>query len=718
MSQGPSLISVLKRRWLPAVAVLATTVGASLVYLAVAKSEYAVTARLIVDDRSVSISELGQELSASRVTPPGDANPLATEAELVRSQTVIERAIALLKENGLPADDLIAEDIAEDIDVAIIPATNILEVSYATEQVGKAAAILNAILQASTEQSAEAIRSEASAVRAFLEAEVPQLQAQLAAAETAESEYRQQSGLISSEVQTDGLIATLSDLAAVEQALNADLVGVISRERQLRQITNVGSLSEAYAAVQVGQNAELQGLRQDLIALENEVIDARSRLGDQHPDLLALLDRRNDTLALYARQVGLQAPNAAVNQPRSLAADPLSQDLLSQLVASEVARSEIESRLASVRQERNRLSGQLYDLPAQQKPLATLLRKKAEGAASLELLQNKLEEARLAEAQLIGNLRIIDKAVTPTAAEWPQPIPILFLGLVAGSVLATGIVLLLEVLDDSVHSLSEVESLTQLPILGTLPKLPQHALHLDIPENFLGDPVLVEPYRMLLQNITLRNTDRCQVVVVSSAGADEGKSVVTSHLAAVSSLLLRRTLIIDMDLRRPKQFSTFNQPPLPGVTTTVSGQNTPLEAIQATRLENLWILPHGNAAEQPSVVLEQVIQSGLIKQIAQHFDYIFIDTPPISSCADAVMLGQQSDGLVLVARADFTPSITLQQVANRLKSSGVSLLGAVMNSTQTNTDTYYQQQPPASSNGNGNGNGSKSRAFYSIGRQK
>ncbi|MEL7333275.1 MAG: CpsD/CapB family tyrosine-protein kinase, partial [Cyanobacteria bacterium J06560_2] len=186
----------------------------------------------------------------------------------------------------------------------------------------------------------------------------------------------------------------------------------------------------------------------------------------------------------------------------------------------------------------------------------------------------------------------------------------------------------------------------------------------------------------------------------------------------VSSLLLRRTLIIDMDLRRPKQFSTFNQPPLPGVTTTVSGQNTPLEAIQATRLENLWILPHGDAAEQPSVVLEQVIQSGLIKQIAQHFDYIFIDTPPISSCADAVMLGQQSDGLVLVARADFTPSITLQQVANRLKSSGVSLLGAVMNSTQTNTDTYYQQQPPASSNGNGNGNGSKSRAFYSIGRQK
>ena len=705
MNQKLSLVSVLKRRWIPALAVMVATVGAALAYLAVARSEYLAVARLIVDDRSVSISELGQALSTSRLEPPGDANPLATEAEIIRSQAVIEQAITLLKENNLPADELVAEEIAGGLSGAIIPATNILEVSYSTEERGQAAAMLNAILHASTEQSAEAIRSKASAVRAFLETEVPKLQTQLAAAEAAESQYRQQSGLVASDVQTDTLIASLSELAAAEQSLTAQLEGVTSRENQLQQITAVSDLSQAYAAVQVGQNAELQALRQDLLTLETQVIDARSRLGDQHPDMLALLERRDETLSLYAQQVSLQAPNARIGAPQSVAGGELSQELLAQLIATEVERSELASQLAVVRQERDRLSAQLYDLPAQQTPLATLLRQKEENSAALALLQNKLEEARLAEAQLIGNIRIIDRATTPVAAEWPQPIAVIFLALVAGSVLATGVVVLLELLDDSIHSVSEVEGLTKISNLGVLPRLPKGALHFYEPQKFLDDPVLVEPYRMLLQSIAFQSRDQGPIIVVSSARADEGKSVVSSHLAAVSALLLRRTLVIDLDLRRPKQAGLFHQPPTPGVTSVLSGEHDLLDAIQTTRLDNLWILPHGNIPGQPSVVLEQVIQSGLLSKAAQQFDYVLVDTPPISSCADATMLAKRSDGMLLVVRADFTPRGALQQTVAKLKSDGISVFGTVLNGGETPTELYYQVPVDRNGNGNGSGNG-------------
>lgn len=693
VNQTLLLASVLKRRFLPAIATFGATLIASAAYLWTVESEYIASARLIVDERSVSISELGQELTASRTDPPGDANPLATESELVKSQRVIEKALTLLAEDGKAIDQLEPRAISKGLSVKIIPATNILEVSYRTNQPAQAADILNAILRAMVADSAEAIRSEASSVRTFLEAEVPKLQSRLAEAESAESEYRQQNRLVAPEQQAVKLIESLSALEETENQLSAQLQGAVTRDRQLQQLTDVSSLSQAYAAVRVGQNSELQDLRQQLLVLETQVIDSQSRLGDQHPDLLALLEQRDQTRALYSQQVALQAANTAGIAPENIAADDLSQDLLSQLILGDVERSALESRLQVIQAERTRLESLLTELPAQQKPLATLIRQKEEVEASLALLQNKLEEARIAEAQLISNVRIIDKANVPLSADWPQPRAIIVLAIAAGTVLAAGVVVLLELLDDAIHSATDLNSLTQRPCLGTLPKLPGATLQLYHPEPFLDNPALVEPYRMLLQTLAFRAQNQCRIIVITSALADEGKSIVASHLAAVAALLSRRTLLVDIDLRRPSQATLLNQPSTPGLTTVLAEKHSLSEAIQTTPLENLWLLPHGELSNRPSVVLEQIVRQNLLKEAAQHFDYVVIDTPPVTSCADAMTVAQQSDGTILIARSGFTPRPALRQAIADLENSGISLLGVVMNGGNIPTTLQYQSAP-------------------------
>lgn len=704
MNHTLSIASILRRRLLPAIAVFTATIGSSLVYLWLAEPEYVSSARLVVEERAVSISELGQELTASRNDLPGDADPLAIESELIKSQAVVDRAIEIAIENGAPAKGLVSEEIAKEISVKIIPATNILEVSYRSDRPRQSTSILDAILQAAVDKNTEAIRLEASTVRNFLETEVPKLQSQLAEAETAESQYRQQTGLISLDEQTADIIESLSTLEAAENQLVVQLQGIISRENELEQITEIPNSSQAYTAVRAGQTAELVELRQQLLDIETQVANAQAQLGARHPDMLALSARLDEILDFYTQELVSQGINPSNLAPQYIAKSELSQNLLSQQISGEIERSELAGQLGAVQTEQARREAQLAEIPSQQRALAALLRRKEETTNSLALLQLKLEQARLAEAQLISNIRIIDAASTPVSADWPQPMAVLVLAIATGSVLAAGAVMLLEILDDSIYNAAEIQDFSERPHFGTLPKLPEFSLaH---PKLFLDDPALVDPYRRLLQKLEFCMQGQAQMIVVSSAIANEGKSLVTAHLAAVSALLSRRTLIIDLDLRRPSQVSIFQQPASSGLETVLSGQQALIEAVQSTTVENLWLLSQNNGSQRPSVLLERMLQSNLLKEAKAHFDFIVIDTPPLGNCADAISISSQSDGMLLVMRSGFTPRLSLQSTIAELTNSDVTFLGTVMNGNTALSEQHYYTSPrvktlamPSSSNG-------------------
>ncbi|MFB8787560.1 MAG: GNVR domain-containing protein [Potamolinea sp.] len=557
-----SLTSVFKRHCWPALAALTAVIGASIAYLAVTPKVYQVSARLMMEEKKVSISELGRDLSQGTASVPGGANPLGNQSELVKSEKVVKRAVDQIfpQETESEKAKIVTDKLKKGMKVKIVPATNILELSYQYKDPALATKLINAIAQAMAEESTEALRLEAKAVRQFLEIEVPKRRAAAELAELAENRYRQESGIISFEEQSKSLVSSLSTLEDQERTLSAQLEDVKIRVNKLQKITDNSNPQNAYAAGRIGQDKELIDLRVKLAELDTKLSEAQVRFTDDNPLVISLLQKRDSLLALYNDKVGRIAPSYQNIPPANVASDPLSQNLTSAYIAAETERSALTEKLRALQSERAELKGRLTQLPLKQQPLTALSRQREEATASLKLLQGKLEEAHIAEAQLVGNVRIIEQAKVPELPVGPNQKVVLVIAVVFGAILGVGIIVVLELLDDRLHDGVEAEELLKLPLLGVLPDIPQAALSLEEPDRFLNDTRLVEPYRRLLKTLEFRSQNKIQLIVVSSTLSGEGKSLVVSHLATVSAMLSRRTLIIDANLRQSGEQNFLNIP--------------------------------------------------------------------------------------------------------------------------------------------------------------
>jgi capsular exopolysaccharide synthesis family protein len=369
--------------------------------------------------------------------------------------------------------------------------------------------------------------------------------------------------------------------------------------------------------------------------------------------------------------------------------DTLSQTLNSQLVTNTVEGTAVANKLRTLQAERVRLQNRLAQLPMKQEPLTALTRAREEAAESFKTLQRKLEEARIAEAQKVSNIRVIEAANVPTLPSEPRPAIILAIAGAFGILLSTGMVLLLELLDNRLHDVAEAE-LLELPLLGILPRLSKSNLALESADLFLDDMGLVEPYRMLLKTLEYRSASNLRLIVISSALSGEGKSVVVSHLAAVAAMLSRRTLLIDADLRRPRQHRAFNLQATPGLSEAISQRRRLADFVQPTGIENLSVLTCGSMSARPSQLLESNEMKALMAEAAENYDLVILDTPPLSACADATTLGQLSDGIMLVTRPSYTIKEVLQKAVSDLTRDRIPMLGVVVNGINTPSDNYYR----------------------------
>ncbi|MDZ8105828.1 MAG: polysaccharide biosynthesis tyrosine autokinase [Nostoc sp. DedQUE12a] len=709
-----SLVVVLKRRSWPALATFVAVIGGAVAYLVFAPSLYRASAQLILDDRRVSVSELGRDLTQVPAGVPGGPSPLAEQAELVKSVPILERSIA--KVFPVPQSKLTTKKFSKGLRVKIVPATNILVISYQAQDPILAANLVNAVSQTMVEESAEQIRKEAANVRKFLEKEVPLARQRLQQAEVVENKYKQATGLISFADQSKSLVDSLATLEDQEGALFVQLQETRSRDASLREITTTKSLSNAYASIRGGQDEQLQKLRTKLADLQTQIATVRLRFTENHPSLILLLQQQQALNALYNRELANLAPGDRAISPNHVASDPLSQDLTSQLIGNEIESLALENKLKVVQSLKANLQARLAQLPIQQQPLTVLTRQQEEAAASLKLLQSKLEEARIAEAQLVGNIRIIEEAKPPTSPSFPKPALVLALAIVVGSVCAVGVVLLLETTDNTIHDTSEAEEiLTKIPMLGTLPSLPTRALSLEAAEGFLDDIALVEPYRMLLKTLEFRSSKKLRSIVISSTKSEEGKSIVVSHLAAVCAMLSRRTLIIDADLHRPMQHKLFNLPAKPGLSDAIAKQRSLLDAVQIEDIENLSLLTSGESHPRPSQLLESEAMKSLIADATENYDFVIIDTPPLNVSSDAATLGRYTNGVVLITRPSFTLKDFLKKAVSELTQNRIPILGVVVNGMAVQTEKSYRylsrpvkHSTPARDTVN-SGNGSRNR---------
>ncbi|AFY92660.1 GumC family protein [Chamaesiphon minutus] len=685
-----SIPSTLMRHWFPSALVFGSVMAGALAYLKVTPQLYEAKAQLTLDDRQISVSNIGHDLAKLPEGGAGLPNPLATQAELIKSPTLLKRALVKVQAAGVKNVPPISQ-LSKELRVKNVPATNILELSYRGQSPKLTAELLNAVTASAVEENLETIRAGARSIKEFLEAEVPKQRAQLERLEAAENRYRQENQLVAVEEQTKELVKSLETIQNQERDLSTQLQEAIVRNASLRKLGESVSPQSALTSVRVGQDEELKTLRAKLNDLEARVIEARSRFSDRNPILLTLTEQRDEARKFYQAKLARIVPKSGSSSP-AVAGDALSQDLISKSIASNIDRAAIEQKLAAVKKIRLSLQAQLANLPNRQQPLTTLTRNREESAATLKLLQAKLQEASLAETQLVSNLKIIAPAELPTQPEWPKKSAVLSIAAAFGLVLTIGVILVLEFLDNCLHDSSEAELMLAQTTLGKLPSFPHDSTLLPQGEFRLETYHLVEPYRKLLKRLKFDRGTQIRRLVIGSALASEGKSMVAAHLAMVAAMQSRRTLLIDANLWQPEQHRLFNLPDSPGLAEVLEGKLTLEQSVQPTRIANLSLLTCGNLVHS-SFGLDSARMKSLLAEAERQFDLVIVDTPALASSIDAFEWSHHSDGLVLVVCPGVTTRNGLAQAWADLHKEKVPFFGFVVNRVNLPLDLNYIRPP-------------------------
>lgn len=268
----------------------------------------------------------------------------------------------------------------------------------------------------------------------------------------------------------------------------------------------------------------------------------------------------------------------------------------------------------------------------------------------------------------------------PTSPSSPNYLRNLGLGAIAGLLLGYAVALLRKQVDSRVRTVDEIEGLVGSSVLTVVPESAEldRVQSAGLIASQTGAPA--EALRQLRTNLRFVDVDRPpRSIVLSSANAGEGKSVVTANLAAVLAAAGQPTVLVDADLRRPMVASLFDLDPAVGLTQVLAGDVRLDDAIQETGVEGLHVITAGRIPPNPSELLGSQKMQQLVADLVERGHLVLIDAPPLLPVTDAGLLSGTVDGTILVLSVGRTYKEQARLAAKILDQVGGHLLGTVLN---------------------------------------
>ncbi|MEE3851345.1 polysaccharide biosynthesis tyrosine autokinase [Gordonia sp. LSe1-13] len=269
----------------------------------------------------------------------------------------------------------------------------------------------------------------------------------------------------------------------------------------------------------------------------------------------------------------------------------------------------------------------------------------------------------------------------------PQTLRLTFAGLVGGVLLGVLLLFVYVRLNDRLRDERDIVDVLGASVLATVPSEPP--LVDDLAEFEVGGSVAAESYRRLRTNLAFVRVDNpVRSIAVSSPNAAEGKTTTAVNLAAALAESGSSVVLVDADLRRPTVAGRLGVNPEIGLTNILRGDADVADVIQATRRPGLHVLASGPRPPNPTELLGTGRARAAFAQLADRFEYVIVDTPPLLPVIDANVVAQYLDGTLLVLRAGRSRRPDLIEAADRLRLGNVELLGSVLNCV-SGTDNRY-----------------------------
>jgi capsular exopolysaccharide synthesis family protein len=304
-----------------------------------------------------------------------------------------------------------------------------------------------------------------------------------------------------------------------------------------------------------------------------------------------------------------------------------------------------------------------------------------------------------------SNIRIVDNAEVPRAPLKPNKLLNFLLALVLGCGLGLTMAIVVDHLDNTIKTETDILRLSGIPVLGYLPLIqtlraigddnaPETPIsstsQVDLASFAAPRSVFAEAFKTLRTSFLLASPSRPpRQIVVSSCEPQDGKSTVSVNLAIVLTQLGRRVLLIDADLRRPRLHHVLRLQNDLGLSSYLSGNATLDDVIMETEIPKLEMITSGPIPPNPSELLGSTALDMLLHHLeSSGYDHVIFDSPPLLSVTDPVILATRMDATVIVVRAHKTSRESLTHAAGKLRGARASSVGAVLNAA-VRTDSHY-----------------------------
>lgn len=309
-------------------------------------------------------------------------------------------------------------------------------------------------------------------------------------------------------------------------------------------------------------------------------------------------------------------------------------------------------------------------------------------------LLNSLEAVRLARAQNTPTVKPVEPAVAPSIDNYirPRPEQTTLLAAFIGLALAAGIAFLVEYLDTTLKTMEDIERVLGLPVIGYIAQL-QHTKKGTEESLYVTrqprSPVS-EAFRSLRANLEFASVDKpIRRILVTSAGPHEGKSTISTNLAAIIAQGGKKVFLMDADLRRPKVHRFLRLPNQFGLS-DLFRTAMPISAVaqKTEEHENLYVITSGSLPPNPAELLGSARMDTLLAEADKEADMIVLDSPP-TLVADAQVLSSKVDGVIIVIYPGHTHADAAMATLEQLKRAGAHLVGVVLNRIPRDRADYY-----------------------------
>jgi len=491
--------------------------------------------------------------------------------------------------------------------------------------------------------------------RNFVAQQLAEAKTRLEASELAVNSYARQAGLIRTRdalrndqagEQAGGSVTTAS-LVQLNEAANQARTARIGAQGRWEAMSGNDPLNARDVIV----NQSVQQLLTRRAEIRAELREERAKHLEEHPTVIQLRAQADEA----DRQL-----NVVVNAVR--------QSVRAEYEAARSAEANLAQQVARLKND---------TLAEQQRSVQyNLLAREADTNRTIyDGLLQRYKELNAAAGITASNISVIDDADPPLYPSSPNLFLNLALALFSGLGIAALVVLGREQFDDSIRVPEDVEAKLHLPLLGVIPKSDAD------PEAALADPksVLSEAYNSLGGSLLYSTTEGLpEVILVTSAQPSEGKSTTSLAIAGGFARIGKRTVLIDMDLRRPSIHRRVGLDNDRGMSNLLTSHNPVETVLQDSAQANLKVISSGPVPPSPTELIASPRMRALIEELSEKFDVVVVDSSPILGLADAPLMAALADGVIVIVEADRGRRGSLKSSLRRLRSMRPVILGAVL----------------------------------------